>query len=84
MAEKLALNNNYSLTPKYTEIVELTRDFFNHYNVVFFQDAFPARFKGIHYFNEPSIFDYVFAILKQFMKEKTVSRVRQLSLTAAS
>ncbi|VDI25747.1 Hypothetical predicted protein [Mytilus galloprovincialis] len=39
------------------------------------QDAFPARFKGIHYFNEPAIFDYVFAIVKQFMKEKTVSRL---------
>lgn len=39
------------------------------------QDAFPARFKGMHYFNEPTIFDYIFAILKQFMKEKTVSRL---------
>ena len=38
----------------------------------------------MHYFNEPSIFDYVFAVVKQFMKEKTVSRVRQLSLTAVS
>ena len=34
----------------------------------------------MHYFNEPTIFDYVFAVVKQFMKEKTVSRVRQLSL----
>ncbi|VDI04485.1 Hypothetical predicted protein [Mytilus galloprovincialis] len=39
------------------------------------QDAFPARFKGMHYFNEPTIFDYIFAIGKQFMKEKTVSRL---------
>jgi hypothetical protein len=42
----------------------------------YFQDAFPARFKGIHYINEPAVFDYIFAIAKQFMKEKTVSRVR--------
>ncbi|XP_048727428.2 alpha-tocopherol transfer protein-like isoform X1 [Ostrea edulis] len=39
------------------------------------QDAFPARFKGIHYINEPAVFDYIFAIAKQFMKEKTVSRL---------
>ncbi|XP_022291415.1 alpha-tocopherol transfer protein-like isoform X2 [Crassostrea virginica] len=39
------------------------------------QDAFPARFKGLHYLNEPAVFDYIFAIAKQFMKEKTVSRL---------
>ncbi|XP_061183887.1 alpha-tocopherol transfer protein-like [Saccostrea echinata] len=39
------------------------------------QDAFPARFKGIHYLNEPAVFDYIFAIVKQFMKEKTVNRL---------
>nr|XP_034326775.1 alpha-tocopherol transfer protein-like [Crassostrea gigas] len=39
------------------------------------QDAFPARFKGLHYLNEPAVFDYIFAIVKQFMKEKTVSRL---------
>lgn len=39
------------------------------------QDAFPARFKGVHYLNAPSIFEYVFSIVKQFMKEKTISRL---------
>ncbi|XP_021376046.1 alpha-tocopherol transfer protein-like [Mizuhopecten yessoensis] len=39
------------------------------------QDAFPARFKGLHYLHEPVFFDYVFAIVKQFLKEKTVSRL---------
>lgn len=39
------------------------------------QDAFPARFKGLHYLHEPSFFDYVFALIKQFLKEKTVSRL---------
>ncbi|XP_060066863.1 alpha-tocopherol transfer protein-like [Ylistrum balloti] len=39
------------------------------------QDAFPARFKGLHYLHQPSFFDYVFSIVKQFLKEKTVSRL---------
>jgi len=39
------------------------------------------RFKGIHYINEPSVFDYIFAIVKPFMKEKILSRVRQLILS---
>ncbi|KAJ8322385.1 hypothetical protein KUTeg_000856 [Tegillarca granosa] len=39
------------------------------------QDAFPARFKGLHYLHEPTIFDYIFGIIKQFLKEKTVSRL---------
>ncbi|WAR15866.1 TTPAL-like protein [Mya arenaria] len=28
------------------------------------QDCFPMRFKGIHYLNEPAIFDYIFAIVR--------------------
>ncbi|XP_050418583.1 alpha-tocopherol transfer protein-like isoform X1 [Patella vulgata] len=39
------------------------------------QEAFPARFKSIHYINEPSFFDYVFMIIKQFLKEKIVKRI---------
>ncbi|XP_052762894.1 alpha-tocopherol transfer protein-like isoform X1 [Mya arenaria] len=40
------------------------------------QDCFPMRFKGIHYLNEPAIFDYIFAIVRPFLKEKILSRVR--------
>lgn len=39
------------------------------------QDAFPARIKGLHIVNEPSIFGTVFAVVKPFLKEKTVKRV---------
>lgn len=39
------------------------------------QEAFPVRFKGLHYLNEPTFFDVVFAIVKQFMKEKILRRV---------
>ncbi|KAK3087066.1 hypothetical protein FSP39_001176 [Pinctada imbricata] len=41
----------------------------------FLQDAFPLRFKGLHYLNEPTIFDYIFSIVKPFMKEKTKNRL---------
>lgn len=40
-----------------------------------FQEAFPCRFKGMHFVNEPTFFDVVFAIVKQFMKEKFLNRV---------
>lgn len=33
------------------------------------------RFKGIHYLNEPVIFDGIFAIMRPFMKEKILQRV---------
>jgi len=39
------------------------------------QDAFPMRIKGLHVVNEPSIFGTIFAIVKPFLKEKTVQRV---------
>ncbi|XP_052239474.1 alpha-tocopherol transfer protein-like isoform X1 [Dreissena polymorpha] len=39
------------------------------------EDCFPMRFKGIHYLNEPAVFDYIFAIMKPFLKEKILSRV---------
>ena len=40
------------------------------------QEAFPLRFKGMHAVHEPSIFGYIFAIVKPFLKEKMASRVR--------
>jgi len=33
------------------------------------------RLKALHVVNEPSIFSTIFAILKPFLKEKTVNRV---------
>ncbi|KAL4217917.1 hypothetical protein ACF0H5_022656 [Mactra antiquata] len=39
------------------------------------QDCFPMRFKGIHYVNEPAVFDYVFAIIRPFMKQKILDRI---------
>ncbi|KAL8558746.1 hypothetical protein ACOMHN_043690 [Nucella lapillus] len=39
------------------------------------QEAFPARFRGIHYVNEPTFFNMVFAVLKQFLKAKFLDRV---------
>jgi len=47
------------------------------------QDAFPLRFKGLHFINEPTIFGAIFTIVKPFLKEKTVKRVRRLSNTTA-
>jgi len=42
---------------------------------VCFQDAFPMRLKGLHLVNEPLIFSAIFAIVRPFLKEKTVKRV---------
>ncbi|ESO83200.1 hypothetical protein LOTGIDRAFT_133798 [Lottia gigantea] len=39
------------------------------------QEAFPARIKSIHYVNEPVFFDVIFAIIKQFLKEKILKRL---------
>nr|KAG5698893.1 hypothetical protein BaRGS_006787 [Batillaria attramentaria] len=39
------------------------------------EEAFPCRFKGIHFLNEPTFFDVVFTIIKQFMKEKMLKRL---------
>ncbi|XP_076456647.1 alpha-tocopherol transfer protein-like isoform X2 [Babylonia areolata] len=43
--------------------------------VTMFQDAFPLRFRGAHYVNEPTFFDALFAIGKPFLKEKFVKRI---------
>ena len=42
---------------------------------VYVQEAFPVRFRGIHHVREPPFFDVVFAIIKQFWKEKILKRV---------
>lgn len=39
------------------------------------QDCFPMRFKGMHYLNEPVIFDAIFAVVRPFMKEKLLQRL---------
>ena len=55
----------------------MTADLFHCY-FLSFQDAFPLRFKGMHFINEPVIFNYVFMIFKPFMKSKMVARVGYL------
>ncbi|XP_064597382.1 alpha-tocopherol transfer protein-like [Liolophura sinensis] len=39
------------------------------------QEAFPARFKGLHYVNEPVVFKLIFSVIRPFLKEKTVQRL---------
>ncbi|CAL1540188.1 unnamed protein product [Lymnaea stagnalis] len=39
------------------------------------QDVVPLRLKRIDYVNEPTFFDIVFSIVKQFMKEKLTKRI---------
>ena len=38
------------------------------------------RFKGIHYVNEPVVFDMIFAVIRPFMKQKILDRVSILIL----
>ncbi|XP_046573182.1 alpha-tocopherol transfer protein-like [Haliotis rubra] len=42
------------------------------------QDAFPMRVKGIHYLHQPSVFEYVFSMIKPFLKEKLRKRLHFL------
>ncbi|XP_070491079.1 uncharacterized protein [Chironomus tepperi] len=42
---------------------------------VMMQDASPFRLKAIHYINVPSFFEKMFAVFKQFLNEKTKSRI---------
>ncbi|XP_012945712.1 alpha-tocopherol transfer protein-like [Aplysia californica] len=39
------------------------------------QDVVPLRLKRLDYVNEPTFFDIIFSIMKQFMKEKLVKRI---------
>ncbi|BES92345.1 SEC14 [Nesidiocoris tenuis] len=39
------------------------------------QDCFPARFKGIHFINQPWYIDPVITLLKAFLKEKTKKKI---------
>ncbi|KAF6212779.1 hypothetical protein GE061_010488 [Apolygus lucorum] len=39
------------------------------------QDCFPARFKGIHFVNQPWYIDPVITLLKAFLKEKTKKKI---------
>lgn len=34
------------------------------------------RFQAVHFINEPVVFDYLLPILKQFVKQETVDKVR--------
>ncbi|XP_077869426.1 alpha-tocopherol transfer protein-like [Saccoglossus kowalevskii] len=40
------------------------------------QNAMPIRIKGMHYVNEPRLFDAVFAVVRPFLKEKLKNRIR--------
>ncbi|XP_060583034.1 alpha-tocopherol transfer protein-like [Ruditapes philippinarum] len=39
------------------------------------QDCFPMRLKGVHYVNEPALFDVIFAIVQQFLRRKFLERI---------
>lgn len=45
---------------------------------VTFQEANPARIKGLHYVNTPSAFLTLFNVFKTFLNDKVKSRVRKL------
>ncbi|XP_045168285.2 alpha-tocopherol transfer protein-like [Mercenaria mercenaria] len=49
--------------------------FFAKRIVSLLQDTFPMRLKGVHYVNEPTVFDIVFAVARQFMRKKLLERV---------
>lgn len=40
-----------------------------------FQDCFPARFKGIHFVNQPWYIRFTLSLIKPILKEKAFSRV---------
>lgn len=40
------------------------------------QESFPMRLKAMHFVNEPAVFDYLFAILKQFMSKETIDKIK--------
>lgn len=45
----------------------------------FVQEVFPLRFKALHFVHEPSIFDWVFSLVKPFLSETIKGRVSILS-----
>ncbi|XP_067665575.1 alpha-tocopherol transfer protein-like [Haliotis asinina] len=53
---------------------KFNKEFANKFSTLI-QDAFPMRVKGIHYLHQPSVFDYVFSIIKPFLKEKLRKRL---------
>lgn len=40
-----------------------------------FQDAFPSKFKGLHFIGQPWYVDGVITVIKSFLKEKTKQKV---------
>lgn len=52
-----------------------TTPFFIKRVVSLLQDSFPMRMKGVHYLNEPTLFDIFFTIARQFMKKKLLERI---------
>lgn len=43
-----------------------------------FQDGYPCRTKSMHIYNEPPIFDPLFAVMKQFLKPKLRKRIHMV------
>lgn len=39
------------------------------------QDCFPAKFKGVHFLNQPWYIERILALIKTFLKEKTSKKV---------
>lgn len=46
----------------------------------FVQEVFPLRFKALHFVHEPSIFDWVFSLVKPFLSETIKGRVSILAV----
>ena len=42
------------------------------------QEAFPARFKGVHVLNQPWYISIIMTIVRPFLKQKLKERVREL------
>jgi len=43
--------------------------------VALIQDCFPARFKAIHFVNEPAIFSVLFGLVRPFLSQKLQNRI---------
>ncbi|KAL1430462.1 hypothetical protein MTO96_014907 [Rhipicephalus appendiculatus] len=42
----------------------------------YFKDCMPMRLKGIYVINNPPIFDFIYAVIKMFLKAKLLKRIR--------